>query len=89
MSSGLPVVAPRLPRIAQLVGDNDEGLLYDPADPHTLDAALVRLTDDRLRDRLGRAARIRAVAHYSWRAHCVALDARLRALVDSTARHRP
>ena len=89
MSSGLPVVAPRLPRIAHLVGDNEEGLLYDPADPRTLDAALVRLTDDTLRDRLGRAARIRAVAQYSWRAHCVALDARLRALVDSHGGRRP
>jgi glycosyltransferase involved in cell wall biosynthesis len=89
MSSGLPVVAPRLPRIAHLVGDNEEGLLYDPADPRTLDAALVRLTDHTLRDRLGRAARIRAVAQYSWRAHCVAIDARLRALVDSHAGRRP
>jgi glycosyltransferase involved in cell wall biosynthesis len=81
MSSGLPVVAPRLPRIAHLVHDETEGLLYDPAEPRTLDAALVRLTDRALRARLGAAARSRAVAHYSWRAHCAAVDARLRALV--------
>ncbi len=87
MSSGLPVVAPRLPRIADLVKDEHEGLLYDPADPRTLDAALVRLTDQALRARLGQAGRARAVAHYSWRAHCVALDARLRALVGTS--HRP
>lgn len=80
MSSGLPVVAPRLPRIAHLVGDEAEGLLYDPADPRTLDAALVRLTDAALRARLGAAARTRAVAQYSWRAHCAAIDARLRTL---------
>lgn len=80
MSSGLPVVAPRLPRIAQLVGDGQEGLLYDPADPRTLDQALVRLTDAALRARLGGAARRRAVADYSWRAHCAAIDARLRTL---------
>jgi alpha-maltose-1-phosphate synthase len=77
MSSGLPVVAPRLPRIAQLVGDNTDGLLYDPADPRTLDAALVQLTDAALRARLGRSARTRAVAQYSWRAHCEQIDARL------------
>ncbi|MDA1305974.1 MAG: glycosyltransferase [Acidobacteria bacterium] len=80
MSSGLPVVAPRLPRIAHLVGDESEGLLYDPMDPRTLDAALVRLTDATLRARLGQAARTRAVAQYSWRAHCADIDARLRTL---------
>jgi glycosyltransferase involved in cell wall biosynthesis len=80
MSSGLPVVAPRLPRIAHLVGDNEQGVLYDPVDPRTLDAALVRLTDDALRARLGRSARDRAVAQYSWRAHCEQVDARLQSL---------
>jgi starch synthase len=85
MSAGLPVVAPRLPRIAQLVGDNSEGLLYDPADPRTLDAVLVRLTDAALRARLGQAARRRAVAEYSWGAHCAAIDVRLRALISPAA----
>ncbi len=81
MSSGLPVVAPRLPRIAHLVRDEEEGLLYDPADPRALDVALVRLTDRALRARLGGAARRRAAAQYSWQAHCAAIDARLRELV--------
>jgi len=85
MSSGLPVVAPHLPRIASLVADGQEGLLYDPEDPRTLDATLVRLTDQSLRTRLGQAARVRAVAEYSWHAHCVALDRRLRAVIA----HRP
>jgi glycosyltransferase involved in cell wall biosynthesis len=80
MSSGLPVVAPRLSRIAELVGDGSEGLLYDPADPRTLDAALVALTDATLRRTLGQAARARAVSQYSWHAHCAALDTRLRQL---------
>ncbi len=82
MSSGLPVVAPRLPRIAQLVGDEEEGLLYDAADPRTLDTALVRLTDAALRARLGAAGRARAVAQYSWQAHCAQLDERLRQLIQ-------
>jgi glycosyltransferase involved in cell wall biosynthesis len=81
MSSGLPVVAPRLPRIAHLVGDDEQGVLYDPIDPRTLDAALVRLTDAALRARLGASARQRAVAHYSWSAHCEQIDARLQALI--------
>lgn len=82
MSSGLPVVAPRVSRIAQLVGDEQEGLLYDAAEPRTLDAALVRLTDAALRARLGAAGRARAVAQYSWQAHCAQLDERLRQLVQ-------
>ncbi len=86
MSSGLPVVAPRLPRIAELVHDEREGLLYDAADPRTLDAALVRLTDATLRRRLGDAARQRAVAHYSWRTHCDTLDQRLRTLTRAAGR---
>jgi glycosyltransferase involved in cell wall biosynthesis len=81
MAAGLPVVAPRLPRITTLVSDTTEGLLYDPSDPRSLDSALVRLTDESLRVRLGHTARARAVAEYSWRAHCAALDERLRALV--------
>ena len=80
MSAGLPVVAPRLPRLASLIEDGKEGLLYDAADPRTLDAMLVRLTDRTLRQQLGHAARARAVAEYSWHAHCVALDRRLRTL---------
>lgn len=88
MSAGLPVVAPRLTRVASLVGDGEEGLLYDPADPRTLDATLVRLTDRALRERLGRAARARAVAQYSWRAHCAALDERLRALISRGTERR-
>jgi glycosyltransferase involved in cell wall biosynthesis len=82
MASGLPVVAPRLPRLAHLIADGQEGLLYDPADPRTLDAMLVQLTDRALRQRLGKAARARAVAEYSWQAHCVALDRRLRTLIQ-------
>lgn len=85
MAAGLPVVAPRLPRIAALVSDGREGWLYDAAEPRALDAALVQLTDASLRERLGQAARARVVAEYSWRAHCVALDERLRALLASRA----
>ena len=79
------MVAPRLPRVASLIEDGAEGLLYDPADPRTLDDTLVRLTDRSLRERLGNAARIRAVAQYSWRAHCAMLDERLRALARTRA----
>ena len=81
MASGLPVVAPALPRLKALVEDGRAGLLYDPATPRGLDAALVALADRPLRERLGAAARARVVRDFSWRSHCAALDARLRTLV--------
>jgi len=71
MASGLPVVAPRIPRLARLVEDGSEGRLYDAADPDALAATLLALhRDPAVRARLGAAARARAVATYSWRAHC-------------------
>jgi glycosyltransferase involved in cell wall biosynthesis len=81
MAAGLPVVAPRLPRLAQLIEHDREGLLYDPTDPHGLDTALVALTNPARRQQLGAAARERAVREFSWDAHCAKLEARLRKLV--------
>jgi glycosyltransferase involved in cell wall biosynthesis len=78
MAVGLPVVAPASARIPQLIEHGREGLLYHPADPAALARTLEELTDARLRASLGAAARDRAVREYSWRAHCEALDRRLR-----------
>jgi len=78
MAAGLPVVAPAADRIPTLVEHEREGLLYEPAAPGALASALERLTDSRLRARLGTAARDRAVRDYSWAAHCRALDAAFR-----------
>jgi glycosyltransferase involved in cell wall biosynthesis len=78
MASALPVVAPAIPRIASLVEHGAEGWLYDPGEPGALAASLERLLDPALRRRLGDAARDRAERHYSWTAHCRALDRALR-----------
>jgi len=78
MATGLPVVAPAIDRIPNLVGHNREGLLYDSAIPTGLPHAFEALTDAHLRQRLGRAARERAVRDYSWAAHCLALDSAIR-----------
>lgn len=79
MAAGLPVVAPAIPRLRQLVTDEREGLLYDNARPEALADALERLTDPALRRTLGAAARERVVAEYSWAAHCRRLEAAIRA----------
>lgn len=78
MASGLPVVAPAVDRIPRLVAHEREGLLYDPHAPGALADALEALCDAALRQRLGAAARERAVRDYSWSAHCAALDAAIR-----------
>ena len=85
MATGLPVVAPSLPRLQQLVGHGVEGLLYDPQSPTALADTLVALRDPDLRRRLGAAARQRAEREYSWSAHCARLDQAFRALVGPKA----
>jgi len=74
MASGLPVVAPRIPRLETIVRDRREGLLYDASDPSALAAAIEQLTDPMIRSRLGLAARERVVEHFSWARHCEHLD---------------
>jgi glycosyltransferase involved in cell wall biosynthesis len=87
MAAGLPVVAPAVARIPQLVAGEREGILYDPAGvppeggssrgeghAEALAGALERLTNPELRARLGAAARARAEREDSWGAHCRALS---------------
>ncbi len=83
MAAGLPVVAPAINRIPSLVQHEREGLLYDPAVPGALAAALERLIDRALRETLGRAARERAVRDYSWRSHCEKLESAIRRIKGS------
>jgi glycosyltransferase involved in cell wall biosynthesis len=90
MSSGLPVVAPDIPRLRRILTHEHEGLLYDAADSQALGRALLRLAGAKdgkdsapeqgapLRTRLGTAARIRARREFGWDVHCRALDRALR-----------
>jgi glycosyltransferase involved in cell wall biosynthesis len=73
MAAGLPVVAPSVDRIASLVEDGREGVLYS-GQAEALADALAKLQDVPLRKALGAAARERAVRDYSWAAHCKALE---------------
>jgi glycosyltransferase involved in cell wall biosynthesis len=88
MATGLPVVVPKIDRLAEIVRDGREGLVYDSANPEGLAAAIERLADDAaLRRRLGAAARARAVERFSWRSHCQALDRAMRAARDAHLNH--
>ena len=84
MASGLPVVAPDLPRLRALIARDEAGVLYDARDSHALAHAIERLADPAMRARLGANARARAVARYSWQAHCAALDAALTRLTATS-----
>jgi glycosyltransferase involved in cell wall biosynthesis len=81
MAVGLPVVAPALPRLTQLVEHGREGLLYDPDEAAALDRTLVALADPAVRRQMGGASRNRVVRDFSWAAHCAALDDRLQRLL--------
>ena len=65
---GVPVVAPAVGGIPELVLDGETGLLAKPGDVESLLSALERLLrDERLRKRMGEAARQRAVEKFSVR----------------------
>jgi glycosyltransferase involved in cell wall biosynthesis len=83
MATGLPVVAPDIPRLRTIVADGREGLLYDASSPEALASALIRMADDApLRAACGAAARARAVAKFGWDVHCRKLDEALRRCVS-------
>jgi glycosyltransferase involved in cell wall biosynthesis len=68
MACGRAVLAARIGQIAEVVRDDDNGLLYDPADRNAFLAQLRRLVRDAgLRARLGRAARATVERDYTWR----------------------
>jgi glycosyltransferase involved in cell wall biosynthesis len=70
MAAGLPVVAPDIPRLRQILGAGEAGLLYDAANPRGLADAIAALAEPARRAALGTAARARAERDYSWRSHC-------------------
>lgn len=81
MAAGLPVVTPDLPRLRRIVRPDQEGVLYDAADPDALARALESLQDEARRRRLGASARARVEAEFSWAAHCERLEEAIRSLV--------
>jgi glycosyltransferase involved in cell wall biosynthesis len=64
-AAGLPVVASRVGGLADIVVDGETGFVTPPGDAAALGSALGRLERDAdLRQRLGDAARQRAIEHY-------------------------
>lgn len=66
MASGLPVVAPRITGIPELVEDGVHGLLTESGDVASLESAIRRLMGDGdLRQRFGTAGRARVAADFN------------------------
>jgi glycosyltransferase involved in cell wall biosynthesis len=67
MACGLPLVAPRLGQIAEVVCDGQTGLLYPPDDFDALVQGCDRLlADESLRRHLGQAAAKEVHSRYTW-----------------------
>jgi glycosyltransferase involved in cell wall biosynthesis len=67
MGQGLPIVAPRLDPITDVLRDGVTGALFDPLDPGQLIAAIATLLESvHLRRRLGATARDRVLSQHTW-----------------------
>ncbi len=68
MSCGVPVVATTGGALPEVVGVSGEtGILVEPNNPEALKVAIGALLDDAaLRDRLGRAGRVRVMERFTW-----------------------
>ena len=67
MACGRPVIGSAVGGITYTLADGETGLLVPPREPHALAAALRKLlTDNDLRERMGRAARQRVEREFTW-----------------------
>jgi glycosyltransferase involved in cell wall biosynthesis len=67
MAFGKPVIGPTYGAPAEIIRDNENGLLVDPEDPKSVANALVKLLDDPGAAReMGQAGRKNVLAHYSY-----------------------
>lgn len=68
MAAGLPIMGTYVSGTDDAVIDGETGYIVQPGDIPALTAALTKLLSDAsLRERMGRAARARAEAHFDWR----------------------
>jgi glycosyltransferase involved in cell wall biosynthesis len=75
LAAGRPVIASRVAGIPDVVNDGEQGLLVEAKDVDGLASALARVRDDpALGARLGRAAREKVSASFSWEAAARAFE---------------
>jgi glycosyltransferase involved in cell wall biosynthesis len=75
MASGIPVITLDVHPLRDIVREGREGLLFDENDEERLAQAITELVRSPERaTEMGRSARARVVAHYSWQVHCKKLE---------------
>ena len=83
MAAGLPVVTTDISPLRTVIRDGMEGALYPEGDVAALAAAIARVLEDPAAARaMGRRARERVVAGYSWQRHCVELERILHEMIE-------
>ncbi len=81
MVAGVPVVGSRSGALPETVADGETGFLVEKNDPNALARKILRLLkDDDLREKMGRAARRRVLATFTWERAAGLLEARYRQL---------
>lgn len=86
MAFGLPVVGWRAGNLPYLAEDRAEGLLVEPGDIDALARALMRLAlDGDMRERLGAAAKRRALSRPTWDASAALFFAAIREMLERGA----
>jgi glycosyltransferase involved in cell wall biosynthesis len=75
MASGLPVITLHIDPLRDIIRQGREGLLFDERNEKGLADAISELVRSPERaEEMGRSARERVVAHYSWQVHCEKLE---------------
>lgn len=81
MAMGVPTVAPRMDNIADIVTDEEDGLLFEPEEPASLTLALRRLArEPGLRRQLGDEARRKVETRLNWESNALQVIEAARAL---------
>jgi glycosyltransferase involved in cell wall biosynthesis len=81
MAAGTPVVATKSGAMVETVIDHETGFLVEKNDAQALAEAILKLLeDDSLRERMGRAARKRALEYFDWDAIVAAIHDRYQSL---------
>ncbi|NJN66428.1 MAG: glycosyltransferase family 4 protein [Chloroflexaceae bacterium] len=82
MAASLPVITANLPPLHTIVRDGQEGVLFREDDVPDLARAITQvLGDPQAAREMGRRARARVVASYSWQRHCAELEQLLETMV--------
>lgn len=68
MAMAKPIIASRIGQIADVIADDENGVLVEPGEMNALAQAIEELgRDEALRERLGAAARRTVIERYTWR----------------------